>query len=167
MELTKEWIDRFNGKWKLNLESGCWEWMAALYTSGYGQIKIPKRRLQIAAHRLSYLIHKGDIPRGTYVLHKCDNRICVNPDHLFLGTKLDNSRDMVAKGRACFGAKQGSAKLSEAHVRVILELIRLGTKQIRIAEMLNISPMQISRIKRGERWNYFTKIKNGASSVAR
>lgn len=152
MDVTREWIERFNAKWKLNAESGCWEWTAALYTSGYGQIKVPRKRIQAQAHRLSYAIHKGPIPQGQYVLHRCDNRKCVNPEHLFLGTKKDNAQDMVAKGRHCFGEKQAGAKLTAKHVHVALELIRLGVKQIRIAQMLDISPMELSRIKRGERW---------------
>lgn len=157
MEISKEWADRFNAKWKLNKVNGCWEWAGSLTTQGYGQIKIPKTRRQMPAHRLSYLLHRGMIPPDRYALHKCDNRKCVNPDHLFIGTKLDNARDMVSKNRHCFGERQGGHKLSEADARKILELIDAGMKQIRIAEMMGIGPMQVSRIKHGTRWSHLQK----------
>ena len=154
MEIPLDLIDRFNAKWKLNSRTECWEWIAATWGSGYGQIKWPRARKQVQAHRLSFLIHKGDIPKGRCVLHRCDNRLCVNPEHLFLGSKLDNARDMVSKRRHCFGEKQGASKLSETEVRAALALIASGMPQIRVAEMMNISPMQVSRIKRGERWGH-------------
>jgi predicted XRE-type DNA-binding protein len=106
----------------------------------------------MAAHRLSFLIHKGEIPEGQFVLHRCDNRCCVNPEHLWLGTMKDNSQDMVAKKRHLFGERQGGHKLTEKHVRIILELVGVGVRQARIAEMLGMSKMQISRIVRRERW---------------
>ena len=154
MDIPADWIQRFNDKWKENGKTGCWEWVAALSGKGYGQIKIPRTRRQIQSHRLSFLIHRGDIPRGRCVLHRCDNRVCVNPEHLFLGSKLDNARDMVSKNRHCFGEKQGASKLTETEVKAALAMIASGVPQIRVAELLNISPMQISRIKRGERWGH-------------
>lgn len=75
--------------------SGCWLWLGGVsYPAGYGRMT----RGQYA-HRVSYEIHRGAVPRGLHVLHRCDNRICVNPDHLFVGTRSDNMRDMMAKGR--------------------------------------------------------------------
>lgn len=152
MEITPQWVRRFNNKWRENDVTGCWEWFGAKASKGYGEIKIPKTRKQIPAHRLSYLIHKGAIPEDKCVLHKCDHPCCVNPDHLFVGSKLDNARDMVSKNRHCFGEKQGASKLSTEQVRQIRMLCDSGIPQIEISRIMSISPMQVSRIKRGLRW---------------
>lgn len=83
-----------NKKKRLN---DCWEWTGKLTKSGYGYIRY--KGLQWRAHRLSYLLFKGDYNRELFVCHKCDNPKCVNPEHLFLGTCKDNTRDSIDKGR--------------------------------------------------------------------
>ena len=159
MRITEEWKQRFDAKWKEDEATGCWVWTGATASKGYGEIKIPRTRKQIPAHRLSYLIHRGPIPPGKCVLHKCDNPPCVNPQHLFVGTKLDNALDMVSKMRHVYGERQGAHKLKEADVLAIHNLMKLGVPQIRIAQMFGVGPMQISRIKRGQRWRHvFEKI---------
>jgi hypothetical protein len=79
--------------------SGCWLWVGNAIPHGYGIIRINKPRTQRLAHRVSWQVHRGDIPTGLCVLHRCDNRLCDNPDHLFLGTQRDNLQDMLRKGR--------------------------------------------------------------------
>lgn len=86
----------------------CWIWTGSVMWKGYGTISdgSKQNRKDYRAHRLSYQIHFGEIPDDLKVLHKCDNPICVNPEHLFLGTNADNSADMVAKGRSVKGQKR-------------------------------------------------------------
>ena len=94
--MNKSIHKRFWEKVKIGLPDKCWEWQANL-GRGYGMFSIEGR--SIVAHRVSWTMLRGPIPEGMLVLHKCDNRKCVNPNHLFIGTQSDNVCDMLAKGR--------------------------------------------------------------------
>src|SRR5215204_165330 len=97
--------------------SGCWLWCGYVDELGYGRVK--SRPVSIRMHRWVYEHFIGEIPKGKYVLHRCDVRSCVNTDHLFLGTHLDNIKDAVSKGRQAKGERISSAKLTEQQVLAI------------------------------------------------
>ena len=140
--------DRFESHVSPEPNSGCWLWGAFVRKNGYGQFKMPNSRVALA-HRAAYEIYRGVIPSGMCVCHRCDNRACANPDHLFLGTQAENLRDMREKGRGVVGESHGSSKLTEADVLAIrIDGRGLGA----IADEYGVGKMQISRIKRRKRW---------------
>lgn len=132
--------------------SGCWLWGASASDTGYGQITIKGRNY--SSHRASYQLHVGEIPPGMLVCHKCDNPICVNPDHLFLGTPKDNMIDMVKKKRhlnpKTAGELHGSARLKAADIVEIRGA--QGVSQSVLARKYNIAPSHVSAIRSGKRW---------------
>lgn len=103
-QITEKVKERF---WKrVEKTGGCWLWTGSCFPNGYGQFSLSKT--SVGAHRISWLIHNGDIPTGIFVCHHCDNPICIRPDHLFLGTAQDNTRDAATKGRMAKGDRHGT-----------------------------------------------------------
>lgn len=146
---------RLLSKMKIDEHSGCWNWTASLDTPGYGHMRYEGRvRL---AHRLSYMVHKGPI-EGLHICHKCDNRACINPAHLFAGNRSDNMRDMWSKKRhkpvKLTGETNPQSKLTEDDVRAIRAAV--GVKQKDLAKKYGVDRAHISQIRSGGRWGHIT-----------
>jgi hypothetical protein len=145
--------DRF---WaKVDKTDGCWLWTGCIAPTGYGQIMNPDTRVAMSAHRVSWELHFGQIPDGLFVLHRCDVRACVRPDHLFLGTNADNMTDKTQKRRHSFGESHPLSRLTESDVRAIhAEWEAGGTTQRAIADRFGIDRSQVSEILSGRAWSH-------------
>lgn len=133
---------------------GCWEWRGnVIQFTGYGRIKHSGRDVRV--HRLAWELVNGPIPAGMCVCHKCDNRLCVRPDHLFLGTQLENIADMNAKGRARGprGDRHPKAKLTWESALKIRSLYATGEySQESLASMFGVSSVTVHYVVHGKRW---------------
>lgn len=134
-------------------ECGCWMFLGQLSHIGYGRIKNYKTGKQEAAHRVAYRAWKGYIPPDLWVLHRCDMRACVNPDHLFLGNQTDNMRDCVRKGRKnnLKGERHGGAKLTEEQVR---EIRKSSAAASTFAGLFGVSEETIRSIRSRRIWRH-------------
>lgn len=137
-------------------QSGCWEWKGAL-RSGYGAIKLNGK--VYGAHRISYQTFIGEIPEGFQVCHKCDNKKCINPEHLFVGTNSDNMIDCLMKGRIKIpdgkkfekGYRHPKRSLTDEQVKRIKEVMRSGfsNSPSEIGELFGVSRYRINDIRHG------------------
>ncbi|HEY1878303.1 MAG TPA: HNH endonuclease [Caulobacteraceae bacterium] len=130
--------------------SGCWLWLRSILNGGYGQIKIEGKLWQ--AHRFAWKVFRGEIPRGALVLHHCDVPSCVNPDHLFLGTNIENMNDMRQKGRASQGERHARAKLTKANVLAIRRRWTAGETMSSLAEVYGVTKGCIQFAAKGWTW---------------
>lgn len=160
--MNEKQLKKFWAKIKRRGKNECWEWIASKYPMGYGRMS--KNRY---AHRVSWIIHFGEIPKGLCVLHKCDNPPCVNPEHLWLGTMADNIADRDRKGRYIsgmlgkqhprHGEKHSFAKLTEKDVLKIRKLHKESKlTTLKIAQLFNMSYGGISHIIYRSCWKYLT-----------
>lgn len=132
--------------------TGCWEWTAALSDNGYGKLGLNDGS-NYYAHRVAYELFFGEVPEDKIVCHHCDNRKCVRPDHLFLGTQQDNMDDMIEKGRAAHGDRHPMAKLSMEKAKQIRLLYSHGAITLEeLGAMFSVSRRSIANIIHNRIW---------------
>jgi len=143
---TKE---KFEARVSPEPNTGCWLWAGAAFVQGYGELKVGAKKWK--ASRLSYELYKGAIGSRLHVLHRCDVPLCVNPDHLFLGTDADNTRDKVSKGRHLRGTDCRNAKLSDAAVR---EIRSSQEGDWALGRRFGVNPSVIYQVRARKRWRH-------------
>jgi hypothetical protein len=152
---------RFMEKVSSTNPSQCWTWIAGKNLTGYGQFWYKNK--QVGAHRVSWILFRGPIPKGKYVLHSCDNPSCVNPFHLFIGTAQDNTLDMLKKGRGdpkanlpkdAKGENNGRARITREDARRVKNLWKSGkfSTKTALAKHLGISRPTVVAIVLGKTW---------------
>lgn len=148
---------RFWAKVRIAGPNECWQWTGCTTQKGYGRFNVggPIH----FAHRVAWVIRRGPIPKGLWVLHTCDNRGCVNPWHLFLGTQTENMRDAAQKGRligrrTARGRELPQTKLTERDVASIRRRYEAGERQHVLATAFGITQPTVSKIIRKENWKY-------------
>ena len=155
---------------KVRKSDDCWEWTGSMRANGYGCFWYRGKHQQ--AHRVAWQLERGDIPDGLYACHRCDNRRCVRPDHLFLGTPSENNYDASSKGRngahthpekyrnGCpikpIGEQNGIAKLTAQAVRDIRALAANGHRHKSIASRYGVDKSSISKVVRRETWGHIS-----------
>lgn len=137
---------------KTNKGKGCWIWRGTLHSNGYGAVK--RRGRIFSAHRMSWMLTRGPIPKGLFVLHLCDVPNCVNPAHLFLGTQKENMRDKTRKGRGKSPCGEGhyNSKVTWRIVRLIRAEHQKDRSYDRLAKRFQIHRQTVADIVRGKTW---------------
>jgi len=153
-------VEKFFSKGAVNSATGCIEWTGCIQSNGYGRVKFDGRTRYV--HRVSAELKFGEIPEGLEVCHKCDNRKCFNPDHLFLGTRKDNMQDAVSKSRISRGEKHAAqipsgernynAKLKNSDIPEIRRRHASGETQTSIAKSFSVDRSLIGLIVNGKAW---------------
>jgi hypothetical protein len=135
---------------KVTKTDSCWLWTASTQKDGYGHFH--EGRVGVVAHRYSYELAKGSIPAGMKLLHTCDVRACVNPDHLKLGTQKDNVMDAVSKGRHCHGVTHGMAKYTAQQIYEVKALLGIGLPPKQVSQETGVKLPTVYDIRLGRAW---------------
>lgn len=147
---TQRQRERFATKVSRHGPDECWPWKGGRGPGEYGSHYIHRRTF--LAHRVAWAYENGEIPEGIFVCHRCDNPLCVNPAHLFLGTPIDNSRDMALKDRSAHGDRNGLRRMSEAIVLEARNRYRCGEEGTALAIEYGVSMQTMYRALAGKTW---------------
>lgn len=154
MIVRNDLVEYFWEKIELGEEHECWNWIGGIQSKGYGSFGIGEGKTALA-HRVAYTLAKGAIPDGLVIRHKCDNRLCCNPNHLELGTVAQNNHDAVERGRNARGEKNGRAKLTKEQVVEIRRLRLTERKKINeLARLYGVHFNSISNILKERYWTW-------------
>lgn len=132
---------------KVNITQGCWEWQSAFQQNGYGILW--DRGGNRLAHRFAYEMTYGKILKGLWVLHKCDNKKCIRPSHLFLGDGSDNVHDALLKGRHAIEERHGLAKLTRPDV---IQIRKSNDSGVMLAKRFGVTTSTVSCVRRRKTW---------------
>lgn len=176
-KLTDNQLERF--LYYIEKTSSCWIWTGDKTVSGYGSFHVYKNKVHIkyGAHRLSWALHHNQNPGKFFICHRCDNPICVNPEHLFAGTQQDNVNDMLSKGRGIMqrdpdrlknflklhsnrrarGDAHPGTKLTTVDVENIRALFEFGVPAKTLAKDFGVSKNTIWRVANGTTWGHISK----------
>lgn len=146
----KAFYERLVANKTVNPETGCWEWSACVQGNGYGRVRYQGKTHH--AHRLMFTLAFGKDPGPLDVCHSCDVRHCINPSHLFLGTRAENMADAVRKGRHSRGEKHPHSKLSQQLIQIAKRLRSSGISYTVIGSALGVSRVAVSLALRGKTW---------------
>lgn len=149
--LTRKQYYRFLSNVDQKSPDDCWNWLGSTNTCGYG--KFPIDNTSVMAHRVAWIVKNGPIPDGLIVRHKCDNRKCVNPNHLIPGTQQDNSDDRVSRGRSARGERNHS-KLKESQVREMRALKESGVATRALGRLFGVSSSTARHIIKRKKWSW-------------
>jgi hypothetical protein len=147
MVLQADTIKRFWAKVEKRGEDECWPFLGST-TDGYGYMSVKNRR--VGAHRIAFLACVRDLAACEHVLHKCDNRTCCNPKHLFSGTNADNIKDKMRKGRQQRGQSTGTSKLLDSQVEYMKLLLHSGVAVREVAEAYGVTTQHCYMVRAGK-----------------
>lgn len=155
---SREYIKRImEERYTVDKDSGCWIWTGTKSAGGYPKISLRTldgRPKQWYAHRVSYWYHNNNLPDDMHCCHKCDNPLCINPDHLFLGTDLDNHKDKVNKGRQTKGISHGGHKLTDDVIKKIKSGELKISRQLSLELLGHKDSSHLYAIKNGKLWKH-------------
>ena len=132
----------------------CWNWTGPLTTTGYGQFHRPGCTSTLSSSRAVWLLTVGELSATQFVCHTCDNPLCCNPAHLWIGSAADNKHDCMAKGRHVFGERSGSAKLTDGQVRELRALAASGVSRTQLMARFGVSRTLVRMIIDGKIWRH-------------